>query len=115
MHRCWFARMLVSVVGAVAGIVAGAASQAADLGETWPQWRGPNRDGFVRGTTWPTSLSDEHLKLAWHVDLGPGYPGPIVAADRVFVAETSWTHARSASRRPGVTWPCAASRSSCEN
>ena len=24
----------------------------------------------------------------WHVDLGPGYPGPIVAADRVFVAET---------------------------
>jgi len=88
MHLCWFAQVLVGVVIAVGGIVAGSAGQAADPAETWPQWRGPTRDGFVRGTAWPTSLAEDRLKLAWHVDLAPGYPGPIVAADRVFVAET---------------------------
>ena len=40
------------------------------------------------GADWPKSLDKDHLKLLWHVDLGPGYPGPIVAEDRVFVAET---------------------------
>jgi len=76
------------VVGVAAGILAGSAGQAAEPAETWPQWRGPTRDGFVRGPAWPTSLAEDHLKLAWHMDLAPGYPGPIVAADRVFVAET---------------------------
>jgi outer membrane protein assembly factor BamB len=56
--------------------------------ETWPQWHGPNRDCIVAGSTWPKSLDKDHLKLLWHVDLGPGYPGPIVAEDRVFVVET---------------------------
>ena len=88
MHRRWLALVLVCVVGAAAGSLAGSASPAADPTETWPQWRGPNRNGFVGGTTWPTSLAEDHLKLAWHVDLAPGYPGPIVATDRVFVAET---------------------------
>jgi len=88
MHRCWFARMLVCIVAAVASMVTGTSGQAADLGATWPQWRGPNRDGLVQGANWPNSLADEHFTLAWHLVLGPGYSGPIVAADRVFVAET---------------------------
>lgn len=62
--------------------------KAAEPAQTWPQWRGPTRDGFVGGPTWPTSLGQDHLKLMWRVDLGPGYSGPIVAADRVFVTET---------------------------
>lgn len=61
---------------------------ADDAAEIWPQWRGPNRDGFSPGPAWPDSLAEDRLTPAWHVDLGPGYPGPIVAADRVFVAET---------------------------
>ncbi len=60
----------------------------ANAAEIWPQWRGPNRDGFSPGPAWPDSLAEDRLTPAWHVDLGPGYPGPIVAADRVFVAET---------------------------
>jgi outer membrane protein assembly factor BamB len=64
-------------------------SQAAELTGTWSQWHGPNRDCGVGGPAWPTSLGRDHLQLLWHVDLGPGYPGPIVAADRVFVAETN--------------------------
>ncbi len=88
MHRRWLARILVCVVVALGGVLAGTPSPGADPAEMWPQWRGPTRDGFVRGATWPTSLAEDHLKLAWHVDLSPGYPGPIVATDRVFVAET---------------------------
>ena len=66
------------------GQFAGAAEPTA----TWPQWHGPTRDCLVGGAAWPTSLGKDHLKLLWHVDMGPGYPSPIVAADRVFVAET---------------------------
>ncbi|MGE0607304.1 MAG: PQQ-binding-like beta-propeller repeat protein [Pirellulales bacterium] len=55
---------------------------------TWPQWRGPARDGVSPGADWPASLNEQHLKLLWRVELNEGYPGPIVAEDRVFVAET---------------------------
>lgn len=88
MELCRRVRVLVSVAGVVAGLLADSACLAAAQAETWPQWRGPTRDGFVRGTAWPASLSPDHLQLVWHADLAPGYPGPIVAADRVFVAET---------------------------
>lgn len=53
--------------------------------ETWPQWRGPHRDSTVVGT-WPDDLKG--LERTWRVELGKGYPGPIVSRDRVFVAET---------------------------
>lgn len=88
MHRRRFGRILLCVAGAAAGYLAGTSSQGAEPAETWPQWRGPTRDGLVRGTTWPTSLTEDHLQRVWHVDLAAGYPGPIVATDRVFVAET---------------------------
>lgn len=54
----------------------------------WPQWRGPTRDGRVRGTDWPQRLDNNHLRERWRVELDAGYSGPIVAADRVFVTET---------------------------
>ncbi|MEM7357003.1 MAG: PQQ-binding-like beta-propeller repeat protein [Acidobacteriota bacterium] len=54
--------------------------------ELWPQWRGPQRDGSAGGAPWPDDLSC--LEQQWRVELGPGYPGPIVTEDRVFVAET---------------------------
>jgi outer membrane protein assembly factor BamB len=54
----------------------------------WPQWRGPKRDGQVKGLAWPESLEKDSLEQRWRVELGPSYSGPIVAADRVFVTET---------------------------
>ena len=54
----------------------------------WSQWRGPNRDGLIKGTEIPDSLSDQSLTQVWKIPLGPGYSGPIVTADRVFVTET---------------------------
>jgi len=77
---------------------------AADTPATWPQWRGPTRDGKVGGPAWPDKLSPDHLTQTWRVDLGPGYPGPIVAEDRVFVAETKdrkWEVVRALDRKTG--------------
>jgi outer membrane protein assembly factor BamB len=53
----------------------------------WDQWRGPSRSGFVdQGPPWPGNL--DGLQLSWRKELGPGYPGPLVVGDTVFVAET---------------------------
>lgn len=58
-------------------------------GDTWPQWRGPSRDGLVASSVaWPDTLKDNALTQLWHIDLGPSYSGPIVTADKVFVTET---------------------------
>jgi len=56
--------------------------------ETWPQWRGPTRDGLFAGSEpWPEKL-DGALKLKWESDLDDGYSGPIVSDHHVFTAET---------------------------
>lgn len=58
---------------------------------TWPQWRGPTRDGLVPAGTapWPDKLAGDSLTKLWDVkDLGPSYSGPIVSADAVFTTET---------------------------
>ncbi len=55
---------------------------------TWPQWRGPTRDGQISGSTWPEKLDTNHLQRSWSVELGPSYSGPIVSTDRVFTTET---------------------------
>jgi len=55
---------------------------------TWPQWRGPSRDGLVAGAAWPQSLDKRHLTRQWRAEIAEGYSGPIVGADRVFTFET---------------------------
>jgi outer membrane protein assembly factor BamB len=56
--------------------------------DAWPQWRGPQRDGRIAAAEWPADLSEAHLTASWSVPMGPGYSGPIVAGNRVFVTET---------------------------
>jgi outer membrane protein assembly factor BamB len=56
---------------------------------SWPQWRGPSRDGHDKSSqAWPAQLDDTNFKQLWRVELQPSYSGPIVTADRVFVTET---------------------------
>ncbi len=62
--------------------------QQANSSDTWPQWRGPNRDGTLRATAWPGSLDEQHLRRRWRIELGPSYSGPIVTAEKVFTTET---------------------------
>jgi len=50
----------------------------------WPQWRGPNRDGNVRGAfvpaAWPKTLKEE-----WKVTVGLGHASPVEANGRIYV------------------------------
>ena len=72
--------------------------------ETWSQWRGPARDGRVEGAPWPAKLADSTLERLWRVPLAPGYSGPLVSKDLVFVTETRDKRAevvRALDRRTG--------------
>ncbi|MCS6865345.1 MAG: PQQ-binding-like beta-propeller repeat protein [Gemmataceae bacterium] len=77
------------IVRTLLGLLVVASSAVAAEPATWTQWRGPYRDGHVRGPAWPDKISGDALKLVWRVDkLGPSYSGPIVAADRIFTTQT---------------------------
>ena len=56
--------------------------------DSWPQWRGPTRDGKVQNGQWLTSLDEKYLTALWRVRLGPSYSGPILSENMVFVTET---------------------------
>src|SRR5438552_16178547 len=55
----------------------------ASLAADWPQWRGPNRDGYVADAaippTWPKALKEE-----WQVMVGVGHSSPIVANGKIY-------------------------------
>jgi hypothetical protein len=54
------------------------------IGNDWPQWRGPNRDGFVGGAKipekWPRAQKED-----WKAPVGEGYASPVVVGDNVYV------------------------------
>lgn len=82
--RFWRPVFALAVVGLLCSVSNGGESAGAD----WPQWRGPTRDGQAPGPSWPDSLAEDRLQLAWRVELGPSYSGPIVVGDQVFTTET---------------------------
>jgi outer membrane protein assembly factor BamB len=51
---------------------------------TWPQWRGPNRDGISHETGWLTHWPKNGLRLLWKKSAGSGYSAVAVANGRVF-------------------------------
>jgi outer membrane protein assembly factor BamB len=79
---------------------------ADEAAATWPQWRGPHRDGRVAPSRpWPDRLSDDVLRASWRRPLGPSYSGPIVSDDVVFTTETRERRFEAASafdRRTGA-------------
>lgn len=56
--------------------------------ESWPGWRGPNRDATTAQRQWPQSLQSEHFQKQWRVPLDRGYSGPIIVDQNVIVTET---------------------------
>jgi outer membrane protein assembly factor BamB len=65
------------------------ASFASANDTSWPQWRGPARDGSSPGRDWPTALSVDNFTPLWKVDdLGESYSGPVIGGGRVFTTET---------------------------
>ena len=65
----------------------GAPVPAASSADDWPQWRGPGRDGVWRETGIIESFASAELKPGWTAPIGPGYSGPTVAGDRVFLTD----------------------------
>lgn len=50
----------------------------------WPQWRGPNRDGAVKGFSAPASWPAQ-LKEQWKVTVGVGHASPLLVGGHVYV------------------------------
>ena len=56
---------------------------------SWPQWRGPNRDGMIKeGSPWPAKIDEKSLQESWRVKIGKGYSGAILSDNLVFTVET---------------------------
>ena len=90
-----------------------AAAGGAEGTESWPQWRGPTRDGQLLGPAWPDKLQGNLLTPLWRVEMGPSYSGPIVTPTSIFVTETRGNKeevVRALDHRTGreiwsTTWP----------
>jgi len=82
------ARPIARFAAFLLAVVIASSASAETFDTTWPQWRGPHRNGLVASGDWPGDLSERHLVELWSVPQGPSYSGPIVASDRVFVTET---------------------------
>jgi len=52
--------------------------------QDWPQWRGPNRDGKVKGFTAPQEWPKE-LTLKWKTTVGAGDSTPALVGDKLYV------------------------------
>ena len=50
----------------------------------WPQWRGPNRDGFVADAALPKSWP-KTLQTEWKVPVGIGHASPVAANGKIYV------------------------------
>jgi len=56
--------------------------------DSWPGWRGPNRDASTPSRAWPKSLQPGILEQTWRIPLDRGYSGPIIVGSSVIVTET---------------------------
>jgi outer membrane protein assembly factor BamB len=78
--------MNIHLSGLAAAGIAGLLGCATALGDDWPQWRGPNRDGISRETGLLKEWAKDGPKLLWQVkNVGGGYSTPAVVGDKVFV------------------------------
>ena len=59
-------------------------ARSADAEPSWPQWRGPNRDGVAPASGVPARWPKEPKKK-WSVEVGEGHSGPVVAGGKVYV------------------------------
>jgi outer membrane protein assembly factor BamB len=64
------------------------AVSAAVWAEDWPQWRGLQRDGACGETGLLESFPATGLKVRWRVPVGWGFSSPVVAAGRVYLADS---------------------------
>lgn len=61
------------------------------LADDWPQWRGTDRDGVWREKGIVDQLPEGQLARRWSVPVGPGYSGPSVVGNRVYLTDRQLT------------------------
>jgi len=54
----------------------------------WQNWRGPSRNGLVKGDTWPDSIDEKTLRSVWSKDFDDSYSGPVLTKGSVFTTES---------------------------
>ena len=69
-----------------AATVALATASSLAYGDDWPQYRGPRRDGVWRETGIVEKLPPAP-RYRWRTPVGPGFVGPAVAANRVYLCD----------------------------
>lgn len=82
------------------------ASTSFAVGDDWPQWNGPTRDGVVAETGVLAVIPEQGLELLWRHPVGLGYSGPAAADGRLFVMDyqkTSGKVTNSAGSRDRLT------------
>jgi len=77
----WFCRWFGWSVGLIVVVAAGA------LGDDWPQWRGPRRDGVWREKAVVSRFEAEAIEARWRVEISNGYSGPTVADGRLYLMD----------------------------
>lgn len=60
----------------------------ANFQETWTQWRGPERNGELKGKIWPQEINKDNLLELWSVTLGSSYSSPVADLQRVYTTES---------------------------
>ena len=87
--RCNVARAMAWVLGVGVGIVANAASAAAqtpaDTAAAWPQFRGPNGTGVSRSAKAPPIEFAPGRNELWTTPLPAGHSSPVIWGDRIFL------------------------------
>lgn len=62
-------------------------SPSVTVGEDWPQWRGADRNATIDDDRIPDALPAGQMPLLWSTPVGPGYSGPTVAGNRVYLTD----------------------------
>ena len=82
-----FTRLFVCVILSIFHLSMGTSSFAQTMDTDWPAWRGPRGDGSWNAPRitdkWPT----EGLTAEWSLEIGGGYSGISVSADRVITMD----------------------------
>lgn len=67
----WCCAVIISVIGIAPA-------------QEWTQWRGPNRDGVVKGFSTPAQWPKE-LVRQWKIKIGGGYSSPLVSQSVIYL------------------------------
>lgn len=81
------ARLAISATAASVATLAFFTAAATAVGDDWPQWLGPRRDGVWRETGILTRFPAGGPKVLWRAPVKGGYSGPAVAEGLVFVTD----------------------------